>query len=150
MGCTVRIGERKTTIPAIQQGSALEWSVTARHQEVSTLEKPVVGIVQGHGSLTPGIEPVGPELSVMYRSATAIFDSVPIHERFQALVFVGPTVPYAPCNWTACTIFSLGAGVVIAYDAVHDLGSTLSPICATPAWNLGWKGMACVSTVHHR
>ena len=128
MGCTVRMGERKTTIPAIQQGSALEWSVSSAIKEVSILEKPVVGIVQGHGEASlQALNQLIQSLSVMYSvQPTAIYDSLPIHERFQALVFVGPTDSIRPMQLDRLHEFlARGKGAVIAYDAVRsDLGAT--------------------------
>lgn len=128
MGCTVRMGERKTTIPAIQQGSALEWTVSSAIKEVSILEKPVVGIVQGHGEASiQALNQLVQSLSVMYSvQPTSIYDSVPIHERFQALVFVGPTDSIPPMQLDRLHDFmAKGKGVVFAYDAVRsDLGSS--------------------------
>lgn len=128
MGCTVRMGDRKTAIPAIQQGSALEWTVSSAIKEVSILEKPAVGIVQGHGEASiQALNQLVQSLSVMYSvQPTAIYDSVPIHERFQALVIVGPTDSMRPMQLDRLHDFlARGKGVVIAYDAVRsDLGST--------------------------
>lgn len=138
MGCTVRMGDRKATIPAIQQGSALEWTVSSAIKEVSILEKPVVGLVQGHGEASlQELNQLVQSLSVMYSvQPTAIYDSVPIHERFQALVFVGPTDSIPPMQLDRLHEFlARGKGAVFAYDPVRsDLGST--PVAEVRATNL--------------
>ncbi len=128
MGCTVRMGERKATVPAIQQGSALEWVVSSAIKEVSILEKPVVGLMQGHGE--PSLQELNQliqSLSVMYSvQPMAIYDSLPIHERFQAVVIVGPTDSIPPMQLDRLHEYlARGKGVVIAYDPVRSaLGST--------------------------
>ncbi len=132
MGCAVRMGERKAVVPAIQQGSALEWSVSSAIQEVSLLEKPMVGIVQGHGEPSMGeLNQLVQNLSVMYAvQPTAIYDSVPINQRFEVLVFVDPTDSIPPMQLDRLNEFlARGKGVVMAYNAVaSDLGS--SPVAA--------------------
>ncbi len=128
MGCVVRMGEQKTVVSAIQQGSALEWAVSSAIKEVSILEKPVVGIVQGHGEATlQELNQLVQSLSAMYTvQPTAIYDSVPIHDRFQALVFAGPTEQISPMQLDRLHDFlARGKGAVFAYEAVRsDLGTT--------------------------
>jgi gliding-associated putative ABC transporter substrate-binding component GldG len=128
MGCVVRMGERKTVVPAIQQGSALEWAVSSAIKEVSILEKPVVGLVQGHGETSlQELNQLVQSLSVMYSvQPTAIYDSVPIHERFQALVFINPIDSIPPMQLDRLHDFlARGKGAVFAYESVRsDLGSS--------------------------
>ncbi len=132
MGATVRMGDRKTVIPVIQQGSALEWTVSSAIKEVSILEKPIVGLVQGHGE--PRVQELNQlvqSLSVMYSvQPMSIYDSVPIHDRFTALLMVDPKDTISPMKLERLHDFmAKGKGVVIAYNAVgSDLGST--PVAA--------------------
>ena len=128
MGCTVRMGERKATVPTIQQGSALEWAVSSAIKEVSTLDKPIVGLMQGHGEQSlQALNQLIQSLSVMYSvQPMAIYDSLPINDRFHALVMVGPTDSIPPMQLDRLHEYlARGKGVVIAYDPVRsDLGST--------------------------
>jgi hypothetical protein len=66
----------------------------------------------------------------------AIYDSVPIHERFQAIVIVGPTDSIPPMQLDRLHEYlARGKGVVIAYDPVRsDLGS--SPVAEVRTTNL--------------
>jgi len=138
MGCTVHMGERSTVIPAIQQGSALEWAVSSAIREVSALDKPLVGIVQMHGEAGMGeLNQLVQNLNVMYSvQPTAIYDSVPINDNFAALVFVGPRDSIPPMQLDRLHDFlAKGKGVVIAYDPVRsDLGS--SPVAQVVRTNL--------------
>ena len=138
MGCTVQMGERSTVIPAIQQGSALEWAVSSAIKEVSALEKPLVGIVQMHGEASMGeLNQLVQNLNVTYSvQATAIYDQVPINDGFAALVFVGPRDSIPPMQLDRLDDFlAKGKGVVIAYDPVRsDLGS--SPVATVVRTNL--------------
>lgn len=138
MGCTVRMGERKATLAAIQQGSALEWAVSSAIKEVSILEKPVVGLMQGHGE--PSLREQNQliqSLSVMYSvQPMAVYDSLPVHERFKAVVIVGPTDSIPPMQLDRLHEYlARGGGIVIAYDAVSsDLG--VSPVAEMRISNL--------------
>ncbi|MBL7986276.1 MAG: GldG family protein, partial [Flavobacteriales bacterium] len=92
MGCTVRMGDRKSTVPVIQQGSALEWVLSSTIKEVSLADKPVIGLVQGHGEPPPeALNQLIQGLSVMYEvSRMAIYDTVAINDRFDALMMIDP------------------------------------------------------------
>lgn len=129
MGCEVRMGERKTTVPVIQQGSALEWTLSSAIKEVSIMEKPVIGLMQGHGEPGTGALPqLIQNLNVMYSvNPMSIYDSVPIHERFKAIVIVDPQDSFPPAHLARLDDYlRSGRGLVIAYSAVQaDLSSTL-------------------------
>ncbi len=128
MGATVRMGDRRTAIPVIQQGSALEWALSSAIKEVSIIEKPIVGIIQGHGE--PPIEAMPQlvqNLNVMYSvQPMAIYDSMPINDRFAALMLIDPQDSIPPMQLDRLHDFlAKGRGVVIAYSAVNSaLGSS--------------------------
>ena len=139
MGCTVRMGDRTSSVPVIQQGSALEWILSSAIKEVSIAEKPVLGLVQGHGE--PPIEALNQlvqGLSVMYSvTRMAIYDTVPINDRFSALLIVDPQDTFPAVQLQRIHEYlARGKGVVIAYSAVRsDLGST------TPVAEMRYTGL---------
>lgn len=128
MGATVRMGDRKAVIPVIQQGSALEWTVSSAIKEVSIVEKPVVGLLQGHGEPPP--EALGQllqNLNVMYSAqAMSVYDTLPVHDRFAALVIVDPQDSMPPAQLARIDEFiRKGRGVVLLYSPVRsDLGGS--------------------------
>jgi gliding-associated putative ABC transporter substrate-binding component GldG len=128
MGATVRMGDRRTAIPVIQQGSALEWALSSAIKEVSIIEKPIVGIIQGHGE--PPIEAMPQlvqNLNVMYSvQPMAIYDSLPINDRFTALMLIDPQDTIPPMQLDRLHDFlAKGRGVVVLYSAVNSaLGSS--------------------------
>src|SRR6185436_5382556 len=44
MGAVVKMGEQTTTIPVIQPGTAMEWSLSSSIKQVSVTDKPTVGL----------------------------------------------------------------------------------------------------------
>lgn len=128
MGATVRMGDRKAVIPVIQQGSALEWTVSSAIKEVSIVEKPVVGLLQGHGE--PPMEALSQlvqNLNVMYTVQTmAVYDTVPVHDRFAALLIIDPQDSIPPAQLARIKDhLNKGRGVVLAYTPVlSDLGGS--------------------------
>lgn len=128
MGAVVRMGERKAVIPVIQQGSALEWTVSSAIKQVSIVEKPTIGFVQGHGEPDPQLmSQLVQSLGVMYSAQPmAIYDSLPINDRFAALVIVDPKDTIPPAQLERLHQFMLkGKGVVVACSPVRsDLGAS--------------------------
>lgn len=128
MGCTVRMGDRKSTVPVIQQGSALEWVLSSTIKEVSLADKPVIGLVQGHGEPPPeALNQLIQGLSVMYEvSRMAIYDTVAINDRFDALMMIDPQDTIPPLQLDRLHDYlARGKGLVIAYSPVKsDLSSS--------------------------
>lgn len=128
MGAVVRMGDRKAVLPVIQQGSALEWSVSSSIKQVSVLEKPTIGFIQGHGEPNPELmSQLMASLSVMYTpTPMAIYDSLPIHERFAALVLVDPKDSIPPMQLQRLHEYlATGKGVVVAYSPARtDLSAS--------------------------
>jgi gliding-associated putative ABC transporter substrate-binding component GldG len=128
MGATVRMGDRKTVIPVIQQGSALEWTVSSAIKEVSIVEKPVVGLLQGHGEAPPeALGQLMQNLNVMYSAqAMAVYDTLPVHDRFAALLIVDPQDSIPQAQLARINDFmDKGRGVVLLYSPVQsDLGGS--------------------------
>jgi|694.fasta_scaffold03673_20 gliding-associated putative ABC transporter substrate-binding component GldG len=128
MGAVVRMGEQSAAIPLLQPESAIEWELSSAMKRVSFKDKPVVGLVMGHGepgmNLLPQLER---SLSVLYGvEPMAIFDSFPIHDRFSALLWLDPrdSIPVAHLQ-RLDEFLAKGRGLVIAYSKVtSDLGAS--------------------------
>jgi gliding-associated putative ABC transporter substrate-binding component GldG len=92
MGLVVSIGDRKETIPFIQPGGALEYTLSTAIKKVSIQDKPVVGLLQGHGE--PGIGEMPQayqELTVLYNvEPLTLTDSTTIPDRIKTIMVIRP------------------------------------------------------------
>ncbi|MBK7268837.1 MAG: Gldg family protein [Flavobacteriales bacterium] len=123
MGAVVRMGELKAVIPVVQPSSPMEWELSSRIKEVSVTEKPTVGIVQGHGEpSTNALGEMALGLSALYNiEPTAIYDTFPIHGRFNTLLFVDPKDTISDLQLQRLEEFmGKGHGVVIALSATES------------------------------
>lgn len=139
MGAVVRMASEEGIIPVIQPGAPLEWELSSRIKQVSVAEKPVVGILQGHGE--PSIEAQAQMafgLGIHYGvEAMAIYDTLPIHGRFRSIIIVDPkdTIPAMRLQRLE-EFMARGGGVVIAFSGVS------SDLRNSPAINPRETGLA--------
>lgn len=93
LGALIQLGERKEIIPLLQPGAAMEYALSTSIKKISIMDKPSVGLIQGHGE--PGIfemQQVYSNLDVLYSfEALTITDSTTIPDRFQTIALVRPT-----------------------------------------------------------
>lgn len=93
MGAVVRMGDRKEAIPLIQSDAAMEYSLSSSIKKLSIVDKPLIGLVQGHGQ---------PPLSSMQQALAGLLvlnnveevkfgETVPDLSRFKSLMLIGPT-----------------------------------------------------------
>ncbi|HQW86009.1 MAG TPA: Gldg family protein [Flavobacteriales bacterium] len=128
MGAVVRMGDQQAVIPVVQPGSPMEWELSSRIKEVSVQEKPVVGIMQGHGE--PSVNAMAQAmqgLSVLYSvEPMAIYDTMPVHGRFRTIAIIDPADTISPMALQRLEEFmARGGGVVIAFsNAAGDLQRT--------------------------
>jgi gliding-associated putative ABC transporter substrate-binding component GldG len=98
MGAVLSLGDRKETIPVVQPGLAMEYTLSTAIKKLSVTDKPVVGLLQGQGE--PGLnelKQVGQELSILYRIETVrITDSTFIPGYINTLAIVRPTDTIPP------------------------------------------------------
>jgi gliding-associated putative ABC transporter substrate-binding component GldG len=127
MGATVRMAGRKAVIPAFQQGPGMEWTLSSALAQVMTVEKPLIGVLQGHGEPSVhALDELAVQLNAQYDvEATAIYDAYPINERFSALLIIDPQDSFPPEHLRRIDEYmAKGHGVVLAFSAVDaDLGN---------------------------
>ena len=128
MGAVVKMGELTTTIPVVQPGTAMEWALSSSIKQVSVSEKPVIGLVQGHGEPSMGeITQALQGLNVLYNIQHFTFwDTLPVNDHFAALLLINPSdsFPANHLHWLD-DYLARGHGVVVAYNAVSsDLGAS--------------------------
>jgi len=67
MGAVLQMGDQTDVIPFIQPGAAMEYSLSRSIKKLAVIDKPAVGLVQGHGE--PGLQEMAQvyqELSILY------------------------------------------------------------------------------------
>lgn len=128
MGATFRMGEMTDVIPLIQPGAPLEYAVSSSIKKISSPEKPTIGLVQGHGEPSLRAMPeVMAGLSVLFEvQAMSLFDSVPVNDRFDALMIVNPTDSFSEEHLSQLDAFlAKGKNLLVAMDRVSaDLATT--------------------------
>lgn len=67
LGALIQMGENKETIPFIQPGAAMEYSLSTSIKKISITEKPVLGVLQGNGEPSlAGLQQLSTQLNIMY------------------------------------------------------------------------------------
>lgn len=128
MGFAVRMADRVAVVPFLQPGSPLEWSLSSAIHQVSQEDKPVVGLIQGHGE--PGKD-VMPQLEqamfALYGlEPMALYGDRPVHSRFGVLLWIEPSDSIPADQLAQLDAFlERGGGLLVASSrSVTDLSTT--------------------------
>jgi gliding-associated putative ABC transporter substrate-binding component GldG len=93
MGAVLSLGNANEVIPVIEPGAAMEYALSTSIKKLSVMDKPSVGLLQGHGE--PGINEmiqVATELSILYSfEPLNVTDSTIIPARIKTIAIVRPT-----------------------------------------------------------
>jgi len=99
LGAVVSMGKEKEIIPFFQPGSGMEYSLSAAIKKLSVVDKPSIGLVQGHGEpYLSDIIQVYNELSVLYKvEGLTLSDTTIIPSKFKTIAIIRPgdTIPPA-------------------------------------------------------
>ena len=122
MGAILQLGEQQEILPFIQPGAALEYDLSRAIKKLSVLEKPSVGLLQGHGE--PALSELGQvyqELSVLYSVENVDLNTDPeIPSRFKAVAIVAPKDSFPPHHFLALDNYlSQGGQLFIALNTVQ-------------------------------
>ena len=102
LGAVVQMGGQKETIPFIQPGAPIEYELSTSIKKLAVVEKPAVGLVQGHGE--PPLSELGQalqSLSILYSVENVdLQNEASIPDRFRAIAIVAPsdTIPPTQLN----------------------------------------------------
>lgn len=93
MGAVIRMGDRQEVIPFMQPDEAMEYSLTTSLKKLAIVDKPSVGLIQGHGEpSTFDMQQAAQQLSVLYNFENiTLTDTTEIPKRFKTLALVAPT-----------------------------------------------------------
>ncbi len=93
LGALIQLGEQKESIPFLQPGAAMEYSLSTAIKKISVTEKPAIALIQGHGE--PGIfemQQVFANLDVLYSfESLALTDTTSIPDHYRTVALVRPT-----------------------------------------------------------
>lgn len=93
LGAKLVMGDRTDVIPVLQPGAAMEYAISSSIKKLSLINKPQVGIVQGHGE---------PSINAMMQAMTqleVLYDVMPVNlmdeaadlSNFLSLAIIAPT-----------------------------------------------------------
>ena len=93
LGALVQLGESKEPIPFIQPGAAMEYSLSTAIKKISVSEKPILGLLQGHGEPTlNALQQLNMQLNVMYDVQSLNFtDTSGVPGNYNTLAVIAPT-----------------------------------------------------------
>lgn len=97
MGALIQMGTESEVIPFMQPGAAMEYSVSTSIKKLSVTDKPLVGVLQGHG------EPSLNSMSQVMQSLLVLYQVEPVNlndstanlSKYKTVAIVGPrdTIP---------------------------------------------------------
>jgi len=92
MGAILNLGNASEVIPLVEPGTAMEYALSTSIKKLSVVDKPSVGLLQGHGE--PGIDEmiqVNMELSILYNfEPLTLTDSTLIPARIRTIAIIRP------------------------------------------------------------
>lgn len=100
MGAIIEMGDQKDVIPFMQPGEAMEYALTTSIKKLAVIDKPAVGLIQGHGEPTvTDMAQAAQALTVLYSfENVAITDTTEIPASYKALALVAPTDTIPPSH----------------------------------------------------
>lgn len=121
MGAVIRMGEQQEIIPFIQPGTAMEYALSTGIKKLSVLEKPSIGLIQGHGE--PGLSEMGQafqSLSILYNVENVdLGTETSIADRFRAIALIAPKDSIPADHFAKLDDYlSRGGKILIANNAV--------------------------------
>ncbi|OFX49871.1 MAG: hypothetical protein A2046_16120 [Bacteroidetes bacterium GWA2_30_7] len=92
LGAVIQKGEQSDIIPFMQPGAAMEYALSSSIKKLSVSEKPVIGLLQGHGEPTiNSMQQVMSSLNILYQvEPVTLSDTVNLLDKFNTVVIVAP------------------------------------------------------------
>lgn len=121
LGAILELGDKKEVIPFIQPGAAMEYSLSTSIKKMSNVDKPSIGIIQGHGepSLNELIQ-VQQSLNILYNIEPYTMtggEEIPAHLKTIAMIRPTDTIP--PIHFTVLDKFlERGGNLFVAINRV--------------------------------
>jgi len=119
LGAVIQMGERTEVIPFMQPGAAMEYALSAGIKKLTVVEKPVVGMLQGHGEPSMrAMQQAQNGLSVLYNvEEITLSDTTQIPDRIKTLAIVDPKDSFPLSHLQQLDQFlSKGKNLFVAYS----------------------------------
>lgn len=119
LGAVLQMGDRNDVIPFVQPGAAIEYALSSSIKKLSVADKPVIGILQGHGEATlQTMQQVQGALSILYNAEpVTLSDSAPIPDNIKTLVIIDSKDTFPESHFRHLDEFiSKGKNIFIAYS----------------------------------
>lgn len=147
IGALLQMGERKEVIPVIQPGAAMEYDLTMAIKKLSVIEKPSIGLLQGHREPSlGGIHQAYAGLSILYNvEPVYLNDTAYFLNKYRTLAILAPKDSFPPSQLAQIDRYlSQGGNLFIALDRVDiNLENNATFVVNTGIENwLKSKGMA--------
>jgi gliding-associated putative ABC transporter substrate-binding component GldG len=127
LGAVIKLGEQQDVIPFVQPGGAMEYALTTSIKKISVVDKPFIGLIQGHGE--PGLNEFSQayqELSILYQVETIDLPTVEqIESRYKTVALIAPEDTIPPGDLAKLDAYlNRGGNLLIAFDRVKGDLST--------------------------
>lgn len=128
MGALIQMGEESDVIPFMQQGSAMEYSLSSSIKKLAVTDKSSIGLLQGHGepSLSAMSQALG-QLNILYSVEPVVLtDSTDETLKYQTIAIVAPTDSFPSDHLQQLDSFlARGGRLYIALNRVEGDFNTL-------------------------
>ena len=139
LGAVVQMGEESEVIPAIGQSQGMEYSLSTAIKKLSVKDKPVIGILQGHGEAPlQQLQYAINAMEVLNRvEPVYLTDSTQELLKFEAVAIVAPKDSFPQSHLDQLSQFlSTGKGIFVA---INRVGADQSSQWGVPV-NTGLEG----------
>lgn len=145
MGAILEMSDRKEVIPFLEPGMALEYSLSTSIKKLAVVDKPVIGLIQGHGEPNlQSLQRMLATLGILYNVQPVTLDEAISAAAYKTLMLINPIDSFSPGQLSVLDNY-LGEGgkLVAAVNTVSGdfstaMGSALST--GIPEW-LAKKGV---------
>jgi gliding-associated putative ABC transporter substrate-binding component GldG len=122
MGAIIQMGDDSEAIPFLQPGAAMEYSLSTSIKKLSVTDKPLVGLIQGHGEASlQSMQQVMQSLSVLYTIEPVSLDNPEVDlSKYVTIGIVGPKDTIPDNHFTVLDNYlANGGNLFIAMDRVE-------------------------------
>jgi len=114
LGAVLKMGEQQDIIPVLVSGSGMEYTLSTSIKKLSVVEKPSIGLVQGHG------EPSLSDLQLAYQQLAILYNvqnidlNEPVPSSIKALAIISPKDSIPPMHFVNLDAYYNGGGKIFA------------------------------------
>lgn len=128
LGAKVQLGDETDVIPFMQPGAAMEYALSTSIKKLSVKNKPLIGIMQGHGEPSlSAMSQVMESLSILYEPEPVnLSDSVVNLDKYITIAIVAPRDTIPDWHFTLLDKYlAQGGNLLVAMDRVDGDLSTV-------------------------